>query len=85
MPLSTEQEVTNLKEYFRTLYRSDHPEPVPPGNSFPSFAKAELQGALLQLPQGKALPSWVVPSPLWALAATPIAGLVRQHAHGHAG
>ena len=76
VPLSTEQEVANLKDYFRTLYRSDHPEPVPPGNSFPSFTKAELQGALLQLPQGKALPSWVVPSPLWALAATPIADIL---------
>ena len=75
-PLSTEQEVKSLKNYFRNLYRSDYPEAVPPGQSFPSFTKEELQGTLLQLPQGKALPSWVVPSPLWALAATPIAEIL---------
>ena len=75
-PLSTEQEVESLKDYFRNLYRSDYPEAVPPGHSFPSFTQDELQGALLQLPQGKALPSWVVPSPLWALAATPIAEIL---------
>ena len=75
-PLSTAQEVESLKDYFRNLYRSDYPEAVPPGHSFSSFTRDELQGALLQLPQGKALPSWVVPSPLWALAATPIAEIL---------
>ena len=38
-PLSTEQEVKSLKDYFRNLYGSDHPEAAPPGNSFPSFTK----------------------------------------------
>ena len=72
-PLSTEQEVKSLKDYFRALYLSDKPEAPPPGNFFPAFTEAELQSALLHLPQGKALPPWVAPSPLWALAATPIA------------
>ena len=40
-PLSTEQEVKSLKDYFRNLYRSDYPEAVPPGHSFPSFTKEE--------------------------------------------
>ena len=75
-PLSTAQEVQSLKDYFRNLYRSDYPEAAPPGHFFPSFTLAELQGALLQLPQGKALPPWVAPSPLWALAATPVAEIL---------
>ena len=31
-PLNTQQEAQALREYFESLYKSDSPEPQPPGN-----------------------------------------------------
>ncbi|CAE6966199.1 Pol [Symbiodinium sp. CCMP2592] len=72
-PLTTLQEAQALQDYFRGLYRSSSPESLPPGQTFPPFELDELTTAIAQLPTGKALPSWLAPAPLWALAATEVA------------
>ena len=76
IPLTAAQEAKRIGDYFRCLYKSSCPEDLPSTHWSPPFSRSELCTALMRLPQGKALPSWLAPAPLWALAADALTEVV---------